>query len=395
MRTELARQIMLEFAARTGLADRRHAATRYLWTDAFAVCNFLGLHLELGDETLLELALRLVDQTHHVLGKHRPDDGRSGWISGLTEEEGEAHPTHVGLRIGKPLPERGPDEGADPSLEWERDGQYFHYLTRWMHALDRVARVTGERRYHRFACELAQAACAGFIRSFGGGPRRLFWKMSIDLSRPQVAAMGQHDPLDGLITCFELQASDADDPGLDLDHEIRELAALCTGRSWDTHDPLGIGSLLCDAWRLVQVARKGAGAESRLLESLLASSLHGLDVVVARGELEGPAEARLAFRELGLSIGIHALERIRSAAADAEKGDAEKAEEGGAEIFDERARALLGELSRHASLADRIERFWLEADRREGRLWREHRDINDVMLATSLAPRGYLAVGRD
>jgi hypothetical protein len=389
MNSELAREIMLDFAERTGLADRRHGAVRYLWTDAFAVCNYLGLYLELGDETLLDLALRLVDQTHHVLGRHRPDDARSGWISGLSDEEGEAHPTRGGLRIGKPLPERGPDEGADPSLEWERDGQYFHYLTRWMHALERVARVTGERRYHRFACELAEAACAGFIRSFGGGPRRLFWKMSTDLSRPQVAATGQHDPLDGLITCLELQASDAGDPKLDLGHEIRELAALCTGRSFDTDDPLGIGGLLCDAWRLVQLAQEGVVGEPQLVESLLASSLHGLDVVVARGDLQGPAEARLAFRELGLSIGIHALERIEAAADDRGTEGADLAKG-----LDERARALLGELSRHASLADRIERFWVGEGRRDGRLWLEHRDINEVMLATSLAPRGYLAIGR-
>ena len=29
----------------------------------------------------------------------------------------------------------------------------------------------------------------------------MYWKLSIDLSRPLVASMGQHDPLDGLVTC--------------------------------------------------------------------------------------------------------------------------------------------------------------------------------------------------
>ena len=56
---------------------------RYLWTDAFAVCNFLGLARATGDERYTELALRLVDQVHHVLGRHRADDARTGWISGL------------------------------------------------------------------------------------------------------------------------------------------------------------------------------------------------------------------------------------------------------------------------------------------------------------------------
>ena len=75
---------------------------------------------------------------HHVLGRHRDDDPRRGWISGLSEEEGERHPTRGGLRIGKPLNEREPDEPADSQLEWEQDGQYFHYLTKWMHALYRM-----------------------------------------------------------------------------------------------------------------------------------------------------------------------------------------------------------------------------------------------------------------
>jgi hypothetical protein len=34
------------------------------------------------------------------------------------------------LRIGKQLAERRPGERFDERLEWERDGQYFHYLTR-------------------------------------------------------------------------------------------------------------------------------------------------------------------------------------------------------------------------------------------------------------------------
>ena len=35
----------------------------------------------------------------------------------------------------------------------------------------------------------------------------MYWKMSIDLSYPLVTSMGQHDPLDGLITYSELQAT--------------------------------------------------------------------------------------------------------------------------------------------------------------------------------------------
>ena len=110
-RTEQAIELMMRFAERTGLtAGRPHQ--RYLWTDAFAVCNFLGLARVTGEPRFTELALQLVDQVHHVLGRHRADDRRTGWISGLTDEQGEAHPTCGGLRIGKPLPERTPDEPA-------------------------------------------------------------------------------------------------------------------------------------------------------------------------------------------------------------------------------------------------------------------------------------------
>jgi hypothetical protein len=50
-----------------------------------------------------------------------------------------------GLRIGKPLKERGANEPIDESLEWDRDGQYFHYLTKWMHALCRAAFLVATR----------------------------------------------------------------------------------------------------------------------------------------------------------------------------------------------------------------------------------------------------------
>ena len=140
--------LMLGFAERTGL-DSDSPPRRYLWTDAFAVCNYLGLARATGKQHYKELALQLIDQVHHVLGRHRDDDPRRGWISGLNIQEGESHPTRGGLRIGKQLPERGETDPFDERLEWERDGQYFHYLTRWMHALDCVARVTGNADYVR------------------------------------------------------------------------------------------------------------------------------------------------------------------------------------------------------------------------------------------------------
>jgi hypothetical protein len=91
-RREQALELMTRFAHRSGLTSDR-PSQRYLWTDAFAVCNFLGLQRATGAAHPAELALRLVDRVHHVLGRHRPDDRRTGWISGLAAEDGEAHPT--------------------------------------------------------------------------------------------------------------------------------------------------------------------------------------------------------------------------------------------------------------------------------------------------------------
>ena len=45
---------------------------------------------------------------------------------------------------------------------------------------------------------------------------------------------------------------------------------------------------------------------------------------------------------------------------------------------------------RFRALADRILEFWLKKENRETLAWLGHRDINMVMLATSLIPDGYL-----
>lgn len=104
------RNIMIEFADQTGLSSTNSPPRRYLWTDAHAVCNFLSLYCRTRDEEYKRLAVTLIDQVHTVLGKHREDDPRRGWISGLSDEEGKDHPTAGGLRIGKKLNERGLDD---------------------------------------------------------------------------------------------------------------------------------------------------------------------------------------------------------------------------------------------------------------------------------------------
>lgn len=44
---------------------------RYLWTDAFGVCNFVNLFYETGNEIYLEQAKLLIKNVHDILGKDR------------------------------------------------------------------------------------------------------------------------------------------------------------------------------------------------------------------------------------------------------------------------------------------------------------------------------------
>jgi len=375
--------LMLGFADRTGLSEVRRPPRRYLWTDAFAVCNFLELYRRTRADKFRDLTVALIDQVHEMLGRHRPDDDRRGWISGLAEAEGRSHPTAGGLRIGKALPERRPAEARNDHLEWDQDGQYFHYLTKWMHALHLAAKFTGHADFNRLSRELARTAHARFTyQPSGTGPKRMYWKMSIDLSHPLVASMGQNDPLDGLITYYELGAAlTVDSSGPDLKTEIEELAALLRNYDWITDDPLGLGGLLIDACRVGKLTVKGIMTAPDLIEEILSASLAGLESFGRQHPFALPADHRLAFRELGLSIGLKAA-RLLLEILDQSP-----------ESFDVSTivRQLEGILA-FAHLARDIDDFWLVPGNQRTDAWMEHRDINEVMLATSLAPEVFLNV---
>ncbi|NOQ90914.1 MAG: hypothetical protein GQ549_08210 [Gammaproteobacteria bacterium] len=345
----------------------------------------MELYRQTGDVEDLQLALKLVDQVHFTLGKHHKDSEHSGWLSGLDEEQARLHPTIAGLRIGKQLNERQADEAYDDRLEWDRDGQYFHYLTKWMHALNRVSQVTGKSIYNQWALDLARAAHAAFTYTpASGGCKRMYWKMSIGLSRAQVPSMGQHDPLDGLITYQQLEASakgfSEAAVEFSLKTEIEELEAMCVGRNWATEDPLGIGGLLTDAYRLVQLIEAHYLHETSRLESLLDDIEISLQAFASNNQLNLPAEYRLAFRELGLAIGLQTIARMQ------------KTIEQHAENFTnpDQLNATLNKLTRFKSINEFIEGFWLEPEHRSVDSWLQHADINNVMLATSMAPDGFL-----
>jgi hypothetical protein len=374
-RTELATRLMDGFAYRTGLvAGEQH---RYLWTDAFAVCNFVALAKATGDAKYDALALLPVDAVHHTLGRHRPDSKHSGWLSGLAESVGEKHPTIAGLRIGKPLPEREHGQPLDPAVEWDRDGQYFHYLTKWVHALLQMSRVHNDSQFLLWAIELADTAHRRF--TYGSRTkRRMYWKMSVDLKRPLVTSMGQHDPIDGLVTCVDLDFAAATirpaEEAPELAEAIADFTAMVNHASIATTDPLGIGGLLMDVWRLAQLIRaKASHADPELLEDLLSAALHGLTLFAAGTDMSASANYRLAFRELGLAIGLAGVASI------------DRAE------LSSRARSLCVRVDDFAHLQSDIENFWIDDANRRSKTWLDHADINDVMLATSLLPDGFLS----
>lgn len=369
MRDETSRAVELlsGFAARTGVGGGAEPR-RYLWTDAFALINALDLWRETGEARWRDMATDLVADVHEVLGRHRPDDPRSGWLSGLDEDGGARHPTVGGLRIGKPLPERGPDEPRDERLEWDRDGQYWHYLTKWMDALSRAAVVLGEPRHQEQAEELAAATFPRFLQeTAAGAPVGLAWKMSTDLSRPQVAGRSPHDALDGYTT-FRWLGRTGRQTG--LGDAAATLQRLATGRDWATADPLGLGGLLLDALRLALLPDRTADDE-RLVAAVLAGADAGLARMLRQGTLELSAARRLGFRELGLAIGLQALPAI-SEAADASAS------------LERAVAPHLAQLVRTAGAGSRIVAFWSDSAHRRAETWTEHRDINEVMLASAL-----------
>ncbi|MFW5815299.1 MAG: hypothetical protein ACOCVP_00460 [Wenzhouxiangella sp.] len=379
-RFEQVEQLLEGFAERTGLMGSS-APQRYLWTDAFAVCTYLSLHRARADEKFLGRARALVDQVHDVLGAYADNDPRSGRIGARSEQEHAASPTGAGLRIGKQQPERKPGEAFDERREWDRDGQYFHYLTRWMHALERVAETTGERHYHRWAVDLALAAFAAFVHQPpGGASPRMVWKMSVDLDRPLVPSMGHHDPLDGWVVTQMLLASDHGDE--DERSALRRCASvyreIFAPRDLATGDPLGIGGLLVDAWQLFRIGPDADPTVAARIPELIEAAAPGLEPLVGQRQLDAAPRYRLGFRELGLATGLHAVQQLNECRDCTDSADPA------------RLGAALTRIAGRLSLAEEIERTWLDPANRALRSWTDHRDINDVMLAACLAPAGYL-----
>lgn len=201
---------------------------RYLWTDGFAVVNFLTLYKESGDNKYLELARQLIHTVHNVLGRTRDGTAR---LQGATEE----YPLKGGLRIGKHR-----DSGSDA------DGQYHHYLTIWMFALNRMSIASSESWYNNQAISLAKAIHPRFMVNRDSSRPRIYWKMSVDLQSPLVASEGNLDPIDGYVILNLLQKTHGEPV---LQQEISEYKKILDTK-WQHYysdDPLDLGMTLWTA----------------------------------------------------------------------------------------------------------------------------------------------------
>jgi hypothetical protein len=251
---------------------------RYLWTDAYAVCNFLTLFHETHDPSYLERAKILIQEVHNTLGKDRNGINRLG---NSTDEE----PLKGGLRIGKKDPEGTPDG----------DGQYFHYLTKWMFALYRMSQTTNDIKYNNWAITLAKAIHPHFVTKRDSKRPRMFWKLSIDLSTPLVPSEGNLDPFDGYIT-YRLLQNLSLEPDI-LKEEIADMKKIVDSKfqTYQSHDPLDLGEALWIAHWF---------QDETWAQQLMKISLSSLEDLWTGGEFHAPKNYRLAFREFGTTIGV-------------------------------------------------------------------------------------------
>jgi hypothetical protein len=255
---------------------------RYLWTDAFGVLNFITLSKETSSPVCLRLAERLVDAVHNVLGRTRDGAAR---LPGATDAE----PLKGGLRIGKTEA-----HGSDG------DGQYHHYLTLWMFALNRLALAGGNKEYNQLAVQLAKAVHPRFLLHKADGGLRMVWKVSTDGETVLVPSEGHLDAVTGFVVYRLLQCTAAlhGEAGV-LTEEIADYRLLVSrkGKLRTSSDPLdlGMGMWVCHFFRDEDWARV-LGAQSLEVARVILDDKHGM---MAR-----ESARRLAFREFGACLGL-------------------------------------------------------------------------------------------
>ena len=167
----------------------------------------------------------MIHTVHDILGRSRDGITR---LPNATDE----FPLKGGLRIGKHAA-----SGSDG------DGQYHHYLTIWMFALNRMSVATGEKWYNNQAISLAESIHPYFMINRNSERPRMFWKVSTDLKTPLVTSEGNLDPIDGYVTLKLLRKTSEENV---LEKEISEYKKILDRkwRRYESNDPLDLGMTL-------------------------------------------------------------------------------------------------------------------------------------------------------
>lgn len=325
---QLAEQLMGALAQRTENARR-------LDVDALALGNELMLAALKRPGNFLERARQRVDKVHEVLARHRPDSGRTGWLSGLNESEARMHPTRGGLRSGLL---KGPAPDGDE--------QCFHHLTLWMSALERLFRVTGLPNYLTWSQDLAEASYQAFVYQTAAGPR-MHSKLSCDLRQTPSAETDPLDPLDGLVTFMRIHNT-----GGGFEEECADFSQILENTDISSREPQALGRMLRDSAEL----RPYPDMES-LSSGLVALAVQGLAEVAGGFE---ESRQREPAGELALAWGLERVARTP------------------------RHRALLGN---YRKLSEELIGYWSQESNCQSSEWLADRDLNEALLAGALLSR--------
>ena len=123
--------------------------------------------------------------------------------------------------------------------------------------------------------------------------------------------------------------------------------------------------MLLDALGLAKLVAEGRSDLQPLFAQVVEDCALSLAAVAQDDFIGLRASRRLAFRELGLALGLHAVAPLGEC-------------------------ANVSLLERYVPLASALEDFWLEPANQAASTWTAHADINAVTLAAALAPRGSL-----
>jgi hypothetical protein len=106
-----------------------------------------------------------------------------------------------------------------------------------------MGQVKHDQRYVRWAIDLIKAIHPRFVYRDRQDQLRMYWKMSIDLTRPTVQSEGNLDPYDGYIT-YRLVDELAEEHV--LEQEIAEMKLMVDQKykRYRSSDPLDLGEAL-------------------------------------------------------------------------------------------------------------------------------------------------------